>query len=54
MTPYKLNLPLREEYIDPPDHNFTVFAVDNSVDKEKGIRNLTMVVHHPGIIWTSK
>ena len=54
LTPYKLDLPLREEYLDSPDHNFTVFAVNNSVDEEKGIRNLTMVIHHPGIIWTSK
>ena len=49
-----MDLPLREEYMDPPDHNFVVSAIDNFVDEEKGIRNLTLVVHHPGIIWTSE
>lgn len=40
--------------MDALDHNFTVTVASDSVDAAKGIRNLTMVVHHPGIIWTSE
>ncbi|KAJ3545708.1 hypothetical protein NM688_g5597 [Phlebia brevispora] len=53
VTPYKLDLPLREEYMDPLDYNFSVAAINNSVDEAKGVRNFTMVIRHPGIVWTS-
>ncbi|KAI0091617.1 hypothetical protein BDY19DRAFT_983891 [Irpex rosettiformis] len=53
ITPYKLDLPLRPEYMDPLEHSFTVEAVNDNIDAEAGTRKLTLQVNHPGIIWTT-
>ena len=53
ITPYKLDLPLRPEYMDPLEHSFVVEAVNDTVDAVAGTRKLTLQINHPGIIWTS-
>ncbi|GJE93217.1 M28 family metallopeptidase [Phanerochaete sordida] len=53
ITPYKLELPLKEEYMDPLDFSFVVSAVNDHIDKEAGTRKLTLKVEHPSIIWTA-
>ncbi|KAI8985766.1 hypothetical protein BD414DRAFT_462425 [Trametes punicea] len=53
LTPYKFDLPLRAEHQDPIEHDFTVTAVNDTVDEVAGTRSFTMVVNHPGIIWTA-
>ena len=52
LTPYKFDLPLRAEHQDPLEHDFTVTAVNDKVDEAAGTRSFTLVVNHPGIIWT--
>ncbi|KAI0332654.1 hypothetical protein GY45DRAFT_1344453 [Cubamyces sp. BRFM 1775] len=53
LTPYKFDLPLRAEHQDPIEHDFTVTAINDKVDEAAGTRSFTMVVNHPGIIWTA-
>ncbi|KAH8104118.1 hypothetical protein BXZ70DRAFT_924624 [Cristinia sonorae] len=53
ITPYKLDLPLKPEYRPVPDHKFSVRAVNESIDLKAGTRSFTLVVTHPGIIWTA-
>ena len=48
-----MELPLREEYLDPLDFSFAVTAVNDEVDAAAGTRKLTLKVTHPGIIWTA-
>lgn len=38
--------------MDPLDYSFTVTAVNDTIDRTKGTRLLTLLVTHPGIIWT--
>ena len=52
MTPYKFDLPLRPEHQDPLDPDFKVTAINDKVDEVAGTRSFTLVVTHPGIIWT--
>ena len=54
MTPYKLDLPLRAEHQDPLDPDFKVTAINDKIDQIAGTRSFTLVVTHPGIIWTGK
>ncbi|KAI0676099.1 hypothetical protein C8Q78DRAFT_369024 [Trametes maxima] len=53
LTPYKFDLPLRAEHQDPIEHDFTVTAINDKIDEAAGTRNFTLVVNHPGIIWTA-
>ncbi|KAI0705019.1 hypothetical protein C8T65DRAFT_653452 [Cerioporus squamosus] len=53
LTPYKMDLPLRTEYQDPLEHDFTVTAANDKIDESAGTRSFTLVVSHPGIIWTA-
>ncbi|OSX64019.1 hypothetical protein POSPLADRAFT_1065412 [Postia placenta MAD-698-R-SB12] len=53
LTPYKFDLPLKPEYMDAPEHDFTVTAVNNKIDTAAGTRSLTLKIYHPGIIWTA-
>ncbi|PCH44600.1 hypothetical protein WOLCODRAFT_26882 [Wolfiporia cocos MD-104 SS10] len=53
LTPYKFELPLKPEYMDAPEHDFTIVALNNSMDRVAGTRSLTLAVNHPGIIWTA-
>ncbi|KAI0718042.1 hypothetical protein C8T65DRAFT_706971 [Cerioporus squamosus] len=46
LTPYKLDLA-------PLEHDFTVTAVNDKIDEAAGTRSLTLIVTHPGIIWTA-
>ena len=38
--------------MDVPEHDFTVTAVNDKVDPVDGTRSFTLLVNHPGIIWT--
>ncbi|OBZ74192.1 putative endoplasmic reticulum metallopeptidase 1 [Grifola frondosa] len=53
LTPYKFDLALKSEYVDAPEHDFTVFATNDTIDLAARTRGLTLVVNHPGIIWTA-
>ncbi|KAI0794351.1 hypothetical protein C8Q74DRAFT_1365816 [Fomes fomentarius] len=53
LTPYKFDLPLRAEHQDVSVHDFTVTAVNDKIDTVAGTRSFTLVVNHPGIIWTA-
>ncbi|CCM00596.1 uncharacterized protein FIBRA_02632 [Fibroporia radiculosa] len=53
LTPYKFELPLRPEYLDAPEHSFNILAANDTIDRIAGTRSFTIVVDHPGIIWTS-
>ncbi|KZT69234.1 hypothetical protein DAEQUDRAFT_811468 [Daedalea quercina L-15889] len=53
ITPYKFELPLRTEHLEPIDHGFTVLATDDTIDRDTGTRSLTLLIKHPGIIWTA-
>ncbi|KAI0358143.1 hypothetical protein OH77DRAFT_1421438 [Trametes cingulata] len=53
LTPYKFDLPLRAEHQDPVEHGFSVTAVNDKIDEAAGTRSFTLVVNHPGIIWTA-
>ncbi|THH28363.1 hypothetical protein EUX98_g5818 [Antrodiella citrinella] len=53
ITPYKLDLPLKPEYQDALNHDFSVTAVNDTIDTVAGTRSFTLVVRHPGIIWTA-
>ncbi|EKM50065.1 uncharacterized protein PHACADRAFT_153387 [Phanerochaete carnosa HHB-10118-sp] len=53
ITPYKMELPLKEEYMDLLDYSFAVSAVNDHIDTAAGTRKLTLKVTHPGIIWTA-
>lgn len=48
-----MELPLKEEYMDPLDYSFVVSAVNDHIDTAAGTRKLTLKVTHPGIIWTA-
>lgn len=39
--------------MDPLDFSFTVTAVNDTTDTVAGTRQLTLLVTHPGIIWTA-
>ncbi|KAI0364703.1 hypothetical protein BV20DRAFT_1029237 [Pilatotrama ljubarskyi] len=53
LTPYKFDLPLRAEHQDPIESAFTVTAVNDKIDEVAGTRSFTLLVNHPGIIWTA-
>ncbi|KAM5532207.1 hypothetical protein V8D89_014107 [Ganoderma adspersum] len=53
LTPYKFDLPLRPEHQDPLDPGFKVTAINDKIDEAAGTRSFTLVVTHPGIIWTA-
>ncbi|KAI0732187.1 hypothetical protein C8Q72DRAFT_774775 [Fomitopsis betulina] len=53
ITPYKFALPLKPEHLDVIDHGFIVSATNDTIDRVAGTRSLTLVVRHPGIIWTA-
>ncbi|KAH9928451.1 uncharacterized protein BXZ73DRAFT_48526 [Epithele typhae] len=54
LTPYKFDLPLRAEHQDIPlKHDLTISAVNSTVDAAAGTRTFTLIVTHPGIIWTA-
>ena len=52
LTPYKFDLPLRPEHQDPLDPDFKVTAINDVIDDVAGTRSFTLVVTHPGVIWT--
>ncbi|KAI0924464.1 hypothetical protein AcW2_005343 [Taiwanofungus camphoratus] len=52
LTPYKFELPVKPDYLVPPEHDFTISTINDSIDTVAGTRSLTLVVNHPGIIWT--
>ncbi|KAH9951135.1 hypothetical protein B0H21DRAFT_719728 [Amylocystis lapponica] len=53
LSPYKFDLPIKPEYMHAPEHDFSISAVNDSIDVAGGTRSLTLVVRHPGIIWTA-
>ncbi|KAH9839719.1 uncharacterized protein C8Q71DRAFT_905143 [Rhodofomes roseus] len=53
LTPYKFELPLKSEHLDAIDHGFAVSATNDTTDRHSGTRSLTLLVRHPGIIWTA-
>jgi len=56
LSPYKLDLPLDPAYEAPwpPEEQFTVSAVNDSIDESKGTRSMTLRIDHPGIMWTGE
>jgi len=53
LTPYKFEMPLRPEHLDAIDHGFVVSATNDTIDRAAGTRSLTLVIRHPGIIWST-
>ncbi|KAI0792197.1 hypothetical protein C8Q75DRAFT_754855 [Abortiporus biennis] len=53
LTPYKMDIPVKPEYIAAPEHDFVVSAVNDTIDAAAGTRTFTIEVRHPGIIWTA-
>ncbi|KAI0741328.1 hypothetical protein C8Q80DRAFT_1221427 [Daedaleopsis nitida] len=53
LTPYKFDLPLRAEHQEAIEHDFTVTTINDKVDAVAGTRSFTLVINHPGIIWTA-
>ncbi|EMD39116.1 hypothetical protein CERSUDRAFT_104381 [Gelatoporia subvermispora B] len=53
VTPYKFEMPLKPEYLDPLDRTLKVSAANDTVDRAARTRSLTLVVEHPGVIWTT-
>ncbi|GBE89509.1 Putative endoplasmic reticulum metallopeptidase [Sparassis crispa] len=53
LTPYKFDLPLKPDYLVAPEHDFTITAANDTIDAAAGTRSLTLVINHPGIIWTA-
>ncbi|KAG1738532.1 hypothetical protein EDB19DRAFT_1714183 [Suillus lakei] len=54
LSPYKIDLPLDPAY-DAPwplEEQFTVSAVNDTLDESKGTRSMTLKIDHPGIMWT--
>lgn len=54
LSPYKIDLPLDPAYDAPwpPEEQFTVSAVNDTLDENKGTRTMTLKIDHPGIMWT--
>ncbi|KAG2046912.1 hypothetical protein BDR06DRAFT_964563 [Suillus hirtellus] len=54
LSPYKIDLPLDPAYDAPwpPEEQFTVSAVNDTLDESKGTRTMTLKIDHPGIMWT--
>ncbi|OAX34407.1 hypothetical protein K503DRAFT_774591 [Rhizopogon vinicolor AM-OR11-026] len=54
LSPYKIDLPLDPAYDAPwpPEEQFTVSAVNDTIDESKGTRSMTLRIDHPGIMWT--
>ncbi|KAG2143750.1 uncharacterized protein EDB93DRAFT_1088015 [Suillus bovinus] len=54
LSPYKIDLPLDPAYDAPwpPEEQFTVSAVNDTVNESKGTRTMTLKIDHPGIMWT--
>ncbi|KAH7891014.1 hypothetical protein F5I97DRAFT_2052216 [Phlebopus sp. FC_14] len=54
LSPYKIDLPLDPAYVAPwpPEEQFSVTALNDSIDEVAGTRHLTLKISHPGIIWT--
>ncbi|KAG1845888.1 hypothetical protein DFJ58DRAFT_664100 [Suillus subalutaceus] len=54
LSPYKVDLPLDPAYDAPwpPEEQFTVSAVNDTFDENKGTRTMTLKIDHPGIMWT--
>lgn len=51
LSPYEIALdPYVSSYA---DGRFAVKATNDTVDLEAGTRSLTLLVRHPGLIWTS-
>lgn len=57
LSPYMIDMPVDEQYDGEPSAaagKFVAISTTNDVvDKEKGTRSFTLMVHHPGIIWTA-
>ncbi|KAK7686297.1 hypothetical protein QCA50_010521 [Cerrena zonata] len=53
LTPYRVELPEHPDFKTPPVHDFSVSAVNDSIDSAAGTRTFTLVVKHDDIIWTS-
>ncbi|KAF9224242.1 hypothetical protein BS17DRAFT_795711 [Gyrodon lividus] len=54
LSPFKIGLPLDPAYVAPwpPEDQFNVTAVNDTIDALAGARRLTLKIDHPGIIWT--
>ncbi|KIJ65340.1 hypothetical protein HYDPIDRAFT_110370 [Hydnomerulius pinastri MD-312] len=54
LSPFKIDLSLDPAYVAPwpPEDQFSVTAVNDTIDELAGTRQLTIKVDHPGIIWT--
>jgi hypothetical protein len=56
LSPYKIDLPLDPAYEAPwpPEEQFTVSAVNDTIDENEGTRSMTLKIDHPGIMWTGE
>lgn len=52
LVKYKVDLPLKPAYLEPPTYDFTVMARNETIDEVAGTRKFTLEVKHPNIIWT--
>lgn len=52
LVKYKVDLPLKSGYLEPPTHDFTVTAHNETIDEVAGTRKFTLEIKHPNIIWT--
>jgi len=54
LSPYKIPLTVSEDYVSPwaSEQGFFVSAINDFRDMEAGTRSLTLLVKHPGIVWS--
>ncbi|KAI9572020.1 hypothetical protein HD554DRAFT_2016273 [Boletus coccyginus] len=54
LSPFKIDLPLDPAYVAPwpPEEQFRVTALNDTINEQAGTRKLTLWIDHPGIIWT--
>ncbi|KAG8933727.1 hypothetical protein FRC01_007444 [Tulasnella sp. 417] len=53
LTPYKIPLPKPYNYASPFADTFTVTALHDVFNYRSNTRSLTLLIDHPGIIWTA-
>ncbi|KIO27275.1 hypothetical protein M407DRAFT_73396 [Tulasnella calospora MUT 4182] len=53
LTPYKIPLPKPYNYASPFTDTFTVTAVHDVFNYRSNTRSVTLLIDHPGIIWTA-
>ncbi|KZT25302.1 hypothetical protein NEOLEDRAFT_1178422 [Neolentinus lepideus HHB14362 ss-1] len=57
LSPYVIDMPIDEEYASETSASagkyVTISTTNDVVDEEQGTRSFTLVVKHPGIIWTA-